>query len=206
MTVAQTNVVLGTAPATSSTFGVIKVDGTSLKATSGVAAANPVTSYAGQQGTGSSSFTSAANQIRGVSIQIHWPVTFSHLALAVNTLDATNHYSAALADTSGNALCHPTSGQTIPSANVALVNSCNEGTVTLNPGTYILLWTCDQSGTSTGAYKGISSSNVALVDFTSNSVSGCSSSTGVISFASPCTISLSSASLNLAAVPNWELY
>ncbi len=138
-------------------------------------------------------FTAVSNTIRGSMFVVTAPVTFSNIYIGIQTTEAANPvYGAAIINvgtsnggfgTSGSAVCHNTSGVQLGTVNTMTAFPCSEGSVTLQPGNYALLTT----GSSTvGKYIG----SIAWTTFWYNgNVVGCTATSGVISFSSPCTVS-----------------
>lgn len=126
-----------------------------------------------------------SNQIEGFGFTPEISVTFSNIYASANTVDATNLYSMSIVNSSGTLVCHLTTGIHIP-ASGTFAFACSEGVVTLAAGsTYVLLTTSNAGGV--GKVNG--GQIMAMSPFYAASVSGCSSSAGVIS--GTCTISLS---------------
>jgi len=154
----------------------------------GIGAAIAQTVYTSEwTGAGSNAYSAVADQISGYGIVLHQAVTFSNIYILTNTGDGSNVvYGAAIAKTDGTAVCHTTTAKQLAASNNATTFACSEGAVTLPPGQYILLTT----GHNTTGVAITSPAHIPLGFFYSTNVAGCTASSGVFSFASPCTISL----------------
>lgn len=144
-------------------------------------------------GNTTASMSSSANTVIGRSFTLKAPSgPFSNIYAIVNTQDATGTdlYSLAIADSTGHAICHPTTGVPLTaSSGQSVTFPCSEGTVSgLQPGNvYILLST---GSATTGKIMG-TPGNAFLGGLNNTAIAGCTSASGVITFTTPCTISLS---------------
>jgi hypothetical protein len=157
-------------------------------------------------GQASTSFnpSGSANHITGVGVYIPSPVTFSNIIVTSGLGDANATYGMALITTSGTAICSTSSGVAIATTNTNTTFACSQGSVTIQPGNYILTWTTAQTS-SIGKFVGLTTLGDAPTFFSSTNIAGCTATSGAYNFSSPCTISLS-ASLNTAGQPNFMLH
>jgi hypothetical protein len=188
----NTNSYTQTAQASTGTGGTLPTANTTgnLALTYLNGAALTQTYYVGEFfGTTSTVFEGGTlNHIVGYGVEIKAPVTFSNVLLSINTTQASNTtYGAALATTSGTAVCHTTSGVQLTSNNTFTSFPCAEGAVTIQPGLYILLTT---SNSATGTIN-TTASNTSATPYYNANVTGCTASSGVFTFTTACSISLS---------------
>lgn len=132
----------------------------------------------------------AANTIN-VSV-IYLPnIQFSHLAVNVGTTDASNLYSWAITDMSGNVKCSMSAAVNL-TASGTNDQACSQGTVTLTNGPYIFAFT---GNATTGKISYSGTAPLAL----SSSASSSTSSSGAITF--PISIPSSGASFSSYGSP-----
>jgi hypothetical protein len=145
----------------------------------------PLTSWIGSTGGATGVALGATNRVMGWGfIAPASGVTFSRIYMISNTADAAGHYSAAIVDSTGHIVCHPTTGIAMPTAGTIMDNACSEGTVSLSGGAiYELIFNGDAT---TGKYNGLPASNNAVCPYRNSAMSGCTSSSGVLS--GTCTI------------------
>jgi hypothetical protein len=94
-------------------------------------------------------------------------ITFSNIYLISNTADASDLYSAAIINSSGGLVCHPTTGIAVPTAGALMTNTCSESNL------------ASVTGISGGS--GFSGSGTLLLSGFNN---GCSGSTATVTIAS----------------------
>ena len=126
-------------------------------------------------------------------------VTFSTIYSTPQTADAGGLYSLNIANTSGALLCHQSTGAAMGTAGTVQAFACAEGSVTLTPGTYLLMMA---GSATTGKLYGTAANSVTG-DYFSRAVSGCSASSGVIS--GTCTAPSSSAANYTTGIPGFVL-
>jgi len=144
------------------------------------------------------------NYVSGTSFTLPVSVTFSNIWFSGCAADATPNSGAAIIYITGPNVGTPICHNTHP---VAIVNGataipCSEGTVTLPPGEYALVWTT--SSTKARIYLQ-SSGNVAPVLMGVQSITGCSASNGVIDFTTPCNTPITPF-IDNSDFPNMMLY
>jgi len=128
-------------------------------------------------GNSSAPPTSASNTVQGIGFMVPTPVTFANINVQSDVADASGEYSVAIANSSGTLICHPTTAQHMGTAHTIMTYACNEGTVTLYPGNvYIFLGT----GNATTGLLVAATATQFIVPFYSSSISGFSSSGGLI--------------------------
>jgi len=114
--------------------------------------------------------------------------TFSHIYLIAATTDLSGLYSAAIINSSGTLICHPTVGATVPASGTLMTVGCSESSPAVTAGqVYILLTT---GNATTGQLKA-TSINQMVGPYANSNVTGCTSASGVIS--GTCSITLSQA-------------
>jgi len=134
--------------------------------------------YYAQGGTGGTSQGAAsANAIEVAAFTLAGALQFSKMVIYIQTSDASNLYSWAITDMSGNAKCHMSAAVSISATGIN-TQSCAEGTVTLPAGTYCFAFT----GNSTTAKIGVDSNSAPML-FANPPTSSSTSGSGVMSFA-----------------------
>ena len=173
---------------TAATFAWNVIGGSSSPG-SAVTATFYLSPFAGTTGT---TLASGANDIRGFGFVPQTNVSFGNIFVIAKGADSTGLYSAAIANSSGVLLCHPTTGQAVPAANTVMTFPCSEGQVMLQAGqVYIFLTT----GTATtGTLQGFTADSIVFPTV-QNFVGGCTSANGVIS--GTCTIVMSPATFTI---------
>jgi hypothetical protein len=152
------------------------------------------------QGTTGGTLVNSANRITAYGFIPTQTVTFGAIYVVSHTADASNLYSVAIANSSGGLICHPTTGQAVPTANTVMTNTCSEGTVTITAGTvYILLLT---GSSTTGLLNGAAADAISGPYLNTNTQT-CTSASGVIS--GTCAITLAEQVYNLA-MPSFTLH
>jgi len=160
--------------------------------------ATVITRYMSTWQGGSNTPNSGANHVNGWGFTLDVSVSFGAIFAVSQTTDGGNLYSLAIINTSGTILCHPTTGTNIPTANTVWTNTCSEGTVTLSPGTYILIFT---GAATTG--KIYCNYATMLGPFYNGNMTGCTSASGVLS--GTCAVSLASTAYSTNGIPNFYL-
>jgi hypothetical protein len=192
--------------ASTSVLGAVKVDGSTITIASGVISSTvggaTATYYTSPFfGATSLSLAATAGHIQGFGFTVPTNVTFSNIYLFAATVDATAESTVAIANSSGTLVCHPTTALAVPSSGSIFTNACSEGSVTLSAGaTYILLTT---SAATTGQVKA-TSVNQIIGQYTNSNVTGCTSSSGVIS--GTCSITLAGGTGYGQGFPNFALH
>jgi hypothetical protein len=191
---------IGISNASNSAVGAFECDTNSITCNgSGVGSEVATTYYSSPWLAASAVPLAANNDILGVGFTVPTPTTFTNIYVTSNTVDGSGNYSMAVANSSGTIICNASGATHIPAAgSIWTATGTGCASTTAYPGNvYVLLWT----GTST---TGKLDGNLAAfpVPFYAANVSGCTSSSGVIS--GTCTISLS-ITANLGA-PSFMLH
>jgi hypothetical protein len=152
-------------------------------------------------GTSNSPLSQTANHVQGWAFIPECSITFSNIYAIASTADASNSYSMAIANSSGSLICHPTTGLAVPSTNSLMTNTCSEGSVSLAAGQVYILLTTGNSGT--GTVKATPGDSL-IGAFYSLNVTGCTSTSGVIS--GTCSITLAPTVYSGFGIPTFQLH
>ena len=146
-------------------------------------------------------FGGSSTQIWGHAFIPQSNVTFGAIYTTSNTADASNFYSVAISDSSGNLICSVTTGSAVPTAATTLVSTCSQSTPTLVAGNvYILLTT----GSATIGKLEATVANGANGPFYSTNVTGCTALLGVIT--GTCSITLTAPVPYTQGIPTFTLH
>ncbi len=183
------------------TDGTVSVNSTATAGTTTVSLAPTTYWMAPFVGTTSASLNNTVvGRIQGWGFIPNQTVTFSNIYMISHTADASNLYSAAIANSSGTLICNPSAATNMPTADTMWTNACSEGSVTLYAGQlYILLTT---GSASTGTVNGMAGYTAIFPYFSAN-ITGCTSTSGLMS--GTCSISLAE-SMSFNATPSFSLH
>jgi len=154
---------------------------------------SPCPSLLNRYSMGTVAASVAPNSANTINVSvIYLPnIQFSHLAVNVGTTDASNLYSWAITDLSGNVKCSMSAAVNLSSSG-ANDQACSQGTVTLTNGAYIFAFT---GNATTGKISYSGTAPLALA----SSASSSTSSSGVMTF--PISIPLAGASFSSYGLP-----